>query len=454
KTAESRYLEAGRDLDLSLDAGEWEIRAYGLLEKGVGQPPVAVISGMGRVVVSEGGSETVLIVLDRPITESGEPGFLSWNIEYPREEVWGAALAVSLKIDENNFIPYTYVDLSGADVRNQKVSLPPGTYRMESRFLSHLADAGSTEIVHIYPGLETESGRIMIAGNIFPEAAEFSSVADLKTYLDTLPENTAAGPYPVKIAGVDLSSKEEPGETLKTLYKALNRHVTLDLRECTGAELISMTAYAGRKKIVSMILPDSITDIAENGFAGYEALESLVLPKAITIDYAAFHDLEKLETVSAPELTDLVDSKDKTDSASNGIFYKCKALKSIYFPKLETIGHHAFYACTGLTEAAFPSLQTVGALAFKGCTALKTASLPAVVKIDRSSFENDTALTHLILGSVPPELGTNVFKGGDFSQSGVIYVPTNAVDAYKNTALSNWSELTELVRPLSELLDL
>jgi hypothetical protein len=453
KTAESLYLEADGELTVRLDAGEWEIHAYGVLTKGTGQIPV--IHGTARVTVYESGTETVLLVPDGPIAESKEQGFLSWNIDYPDEKVWEAILKVSIRVDEHSFIPYRYFDLTAPGAKEQKIPLLPGTYKMESRFLSHTISTGSTEIVHIYPGLETRSSRVTIAGNLFPNAVEFLSVEELKTYLDGRPENTEAAPYPVKIAGVDLSGKGKTGETMKTLYDALSRYVSLDLRGGSGTELIAASAspaLAGRKKIVSMVLPETITTVKSNGFSGYEALKSAVLPKVTTIDYAAFNNLGSLETVAAPELIDIVDSKNTT-SSSNGIFYKCSALKSAYFPKLETTGHHTFYECGSLTEAVFPSLRTVGEFAFKGCTALKSVSFPAVTKIDKSSFENDTALTCLILGSVPPELGTNVFKGGDFSQNGVIYVPSDAVDTYKNTALPNWSMLTELVRPLSDLVD-
>jgi hypothetical protein len=452
KTVENLYLETGEELTVTLDAGDWEIRSYGVMERGTGQPPLAVIFGTARVTVPENGTETVVIAPDRPATGSGEQGFLSWNIDYPEENIWEAVLTVSLKIDGDSFVPYRYFDLTAPDAKEKSISLPAGTYRVESRFLSHNVNAGSTEIVHIFPDLETGSSRVAIAGDLFPKAEEFSSAEELKTYLNALPENAVDNPYPVKIAGADLSSKEKTGETLKTLFDALSRYVTLDLRECTGAELLSASVsptLAGRKKIVSMILPDSITGIAANGFAGYENLKSAVLPKVTIVNQVAFKNLENLETVSAPELITIVD--DTNADANRGNFYGCTVLKSIYFPKLETTGHHAFYGCTGLTEAAFPNLRTTGTFVFKGCTALKAVSLPAVTKIDKNSFENDTALRYLILGSAPPELGEDVFKGGDFYQNGVIYAPSDTVNAYKNTALPNWSKVTELVRPLSDL---
>jgi predicted nucleic-acid-binding Zn-ribbon protein len=380
--------------------------------------------------------------------DDGGVGFLSWNIDYPEGKVWGAALTVSLKIEEDNFIPYKYFDLTGAGTRVQKISLPSGTYRMESHFLAHNKEVRSTEIIHIYSGEETISNHVRISGTAFPDPQEFSSVGELKEYLDSRPENTEANPYPVKIAGTNLSSKEKTGETLKTLYDVLNqRYVTLDLRECTGAELIAASTYSmsNRANIVSLILPDSIIEVNSNGFSGYTSLKSVVMPNVKIINTSAFKNCGQLESVFALELETVADAKDNT----TGAFAGCTSLKTLYCPSLTTLGKYAIYGCTSLTEVAFPDLRTVGGLAFKKCTALRAVSLPLVTKIDSSSFEEASALMYLIFGQNPPELETNVFKSTDFSQTGIIYVPSSAVaGVYKNTSLPNWSNLKGLVTPL------
>ncbi|MDR0624101.1 MAG: leucine-rich repeat domain-containing protein [Treponema sp.] len=445
RIAESRYLEAEEELVLSLEPGLWEIRASGLLDREAEDPPLAVICGSAQAWVPEGGTETVLIV-PGPAAGSGEPGFLSWNIEYPEEKVWGAALAVSLKINEDTAIPYTVFDIRGAGAA-QKISLPPGTYRMEARFLSHTEETGSTELVHIYPGLETGSTPVNIPETAFQDPREFSSTADLKAYLDSFPENTGDTPYPVKIGGVDISSGEKTGETLKTLYEAIEgRYVSLDLRECTGTNLLpaSTARLSNRANVVALILPDSITNIGSNGFSGYTGLKSAVLPKVGVLNTSAFKNCGILESVFAPELETINGANDNAAGAFTG----CTALKTLYAPRLENLGKYALYGCHSFTEAAFPKLRPLGGLAFKKCTALKALSLPSVTRIDSGSFEEAAALKYLVFGLNPPELGTNIFKGAGFPQAGVIYIPQDAVDTYKNTSLPNWSGLKELIRPL------
>jgi hypothetical protein len=453
KTAESRTIETGKELTVTLDAGEWEVRAYGIAENIAGKPPQAVIGGAAYVTVPENGTESVLIVPDRPAAGNGEQGYLSWKTGYSGQAAWEALLILSLRVGEDRFIPYKYFDLNAPGMGEQKVSLSAGTYKMESRFLAHGVSTGSTEIVHIYPGLETKSSHTGPAVNAFPAAVEFTSINELKVYLNGLSTNDQNTPYPVKISGVDLASKVNSGDTLKTLYEALGgKYFTLDLRGCTGTQLIaaSTASLANRANIVSLILPDSITEVLANGFSGYTSLKSVVMPKVTTINTSAFRYCVLLKTASAPELEIIVNTADTTTTTS-GAFSGCIALEAVYFPKLVTLGRYAFYG-SGLTAAAFPELRYVGGLAFKRCLALKSLALPNITKIENSAFV-ETPLESLILGEVPPELGgTGIFTSTSFPQTGVIYVPIGTEDAYKDTDLPNWSSvLKERIKPLSEV---
>jgi hypothetical protein len=357
------------------------------------------------------------------------------NYRFPKPLVWGCIalllLAITACPTPSDPVPDPQSREKTEDPSEQK----PGTEDEEGTD----PDDGEEQ----KPGEEED-------GDVFQDAREFSSVNDLKAYLDSLPENTATKPYPVKITGVDLSSKAADGSTMRTLYDALNksnRFVSLHLGGCTGTELISASALpslAGRKKIVSIVLPESITSVASNGFSGYEVLRSAVLPNVITIDYAAFNNLENLKTVSAPELSELKDSADGS-LPGNGIFYKCVALTSIYFPKLETIGHHAFYDCSALKEVQLPKARVIGPSAFAECDALKTVELPEAGLIGSRAFYGDKSLEVLVLGSTPPVVeGSGNFASGYPKK---IYVPTLAIDGYKDSEF--WSKMKDWIFPLN-----
>ncbi|MDR0759696.1 MAG: leucine-rich repeat domain-containing protein [Treponema sp.] len=384
---------------------------------------------------------------DSETMEEGH-GLLLWKINFPVGKTWEAVLTVLIKIDDNTFIPWKYFDLAVSGAAERTVSLPAGTYKIECRFMSHGKTIGSTEIINISPGQKTTSLYAGIDASAFPDAMEFSSVDELKMYLNDRPENTVEDPYLIKITGVDISSKTAKGNTMRTLYDALdesNRFVSLDLRGGTGTELIAASAspvLAGRKKIVSMILPETVTSVASNGFSGYDELRSVVLPNVITINQVAFKKLGNIETVSAPALITIVD--DTGDGSSRGNFYGCVRLTSIYFPNIEAIGHHAFYGCGALIEVLLPKASGVGNSVFAECTALKTVVLPKAGLIGNRAFHNDKALENLVLGSVPPNVeGSANFSTG-YPQN--IYAPVSAVDVYKETEF--WSKMKDRIYPI------
>ncbi|MDR3336207.1 MAG: leucine-rich repeat domain-containing protein, partial [Treponema sp.] len=400
---ENRELGPGEEDTITLDAGDWEIRVYGLLDGKDGTPPQKITEYLVKVTIPEDG-ELNTVITPKPAAATGPEGYFSWGITFPGDEIRTALLELSVQDDTGGFIPYQSFDLTQNGRDKQKISLPKGVYRMELRLLARYSWAGTTEILHIFPGLETKSPEYSFTGKDFPEVLEFSSVEEVKPYLDSLPGNTEADPYPVKIGGVDMSSKENSGATMRTLYAALSRYVSLDLRDGTGDRLIAASSanIANRVNVVSLILPNTITVVEPNGFSGYSALKSAVMPSVVTLDYAAFKDLKNLASVSGPELRTIIDVTENP-SAAKGSFYRCTALKELDFPKLETIGKYTFYGCEALTALSFPQASMVGQFACKGCTALRTVELPKAALIDKEAFNNDTALEQLVLGAVPPE---------------------------------------------------
>ncbi|MDR3170882.1 MAG: leucine-rich repeat domain-containing protein [Treponema sp.] len=229
---------------------------------------------------------------------------------------------------------------------------------------------------------------------------EFNDVADLKTYLEGLSENTEDNPYPVKVNGVNLSSTGAE-DTLKALYSALLRYVELDLTDCVGIKFANITpdTAPNKAKIVSIILPDTVTTIDVNAFVGCTALKSVSMPKVTYITNGAFKSCEKLESVYMPEVLTI---KESGSNANTSAFYKCTALTSVSLPKIASIGKNTFYGCT--------------------------------------------ALSSITLGTEPPDLGTDVFKDTPLS---AIYVPAAALTAYQGTGKENWADLKAKVTAIA-----
>ena len=100
--------------------------------------------------------------------------------------------------------------------------------------------------------------------------------------------------------------------------------------------------YPAGKSQTSYTIPDSVTSIRGNAFAGCTGLTSIAIPNSVT-------------------------------SIGVWAFYGCTGLTSITIPNSVTsIGACAFCGCTGLTRITIPSTVTsIGSGAFAGCTGLK-----------------------------------------------------------------------------------
>jgi hypothetical protein len=223
--------------------------------------------------------------------------------------------------------------------------------------------------------------------------------AAVQEYLDGLEGNTETTPYLIKVGGIDLS-KRSAGNALKGLYLALSRFVTLDLSGSYGeifANVAPKTAQ-NKDKIIGIILPPGLYTIDVNAFVGYENLVSADLSGVTTIVNGAFNGCAKLETLAMEEVTKITDAT----SSGKGVFQGCDSLVSVSLPKAAEIGIRAFAGCANLN--------------------------------------------HIVLGETPPALGAAVFAEG---KPEAIYVPESAIDTYKNTDRTGWTEaLKAKVQPM------
>ncbi|MDR2794053.1 MAG: leucine-rich repeat domain-containing protein [Treponema sp.] len=216
------------------------------------------------------------------------------------------------------------------------------------------------------------------------------SVESLAEMLAALPPNTQEHPYRITMNGVDVSAVGKTGNTLRTLYDALNRYVALDLTGSGGDKFasISLETAGGKGYIVSIVLPPSVTEIATNAFQGCATLVSVEMPGVRTVRQGAFDGCTNLESASLPETTEIVN----TTQSGHGAFYNCGKLTSVYVPKVITIGHRSFSGCTTLTTISLPCITQIDEYAFKNCKSLVTAYIPESAVIAGNAFEGCTAL--------------------------------------------------------------
>jgi hypothetical protein len=358
----------------------------------------------------------------------GANGTLSYTVEFPGDLVRSALMTLSIQGTTGQYqisrildLRETYTGTAGTG----SMTLPPGRYRLELGLNSLYPRIVRTENVVVYSETETAAPVYRFEDAEFENPVSVTGTGDLQNYLEGLPQNTETDPYLIRVGEIDLASTKTSAaeNTLKNFYTALNRYVALDLRGCFGESLPSFTPKVAPNKanILALILPDELNTIKSNAFVGCTALVSADMPGVTTIMQGAFSGCEKLETVYLENLEAI-----KNDgSTTNGAFHKCTALSTVFLPRAREIGKKTFNSCTALSVVYIPQVTIIGDKAFAGCTGLDC----------------------LILGETPPELGEAVFAG---NKPECIYVPSSAVDTYKNTLTKGWTDgLKAKVRAIS-----
>ncbi len=129
-----------------------------------------------------------------------------------------------------------------------------------------------------------------------------------------------------------------------------------------------------RSLIKKIILPDTVTTIADEAFSGCDGLKEIVIPESVT-------------------------------SIGDNAFKGCDSLESIRIPEtVKHIGDYAFAYCDNLKEVSIAyGVESIGAGAFSYCSSLIRVRIPDSVKhLGRRLFDGDYAMQSIEL---PAEFG-------------------------------------------------
>ena len=127
---------------------------------------------------------------------------------------------------------------------------------------------------------------------------------------------------------------------------------------------------------------------------------------------------------------------DSVSSIGNNAFAGCSNLTSVTIPdSVTSIGDIAFYRCISLTSVTIPdSVTSIGEYAFSGCTSLTSVTIPdSVISIYNGAFEGCTSLKiityiggkHKFKGDAPKLYGAKVFS--KVSDNAKVFINPDAI---------------------------
>ena len=184
--------------------------------------------------------------------------------------------------------------------------------------------------------------------------------------------------------------------------------------------------YLGAESRVAV--PEGITRIAEEAFAGNEAIDRVILPESVReIGAEAFRDCLLLQTVRLPEGLERIGPGAFENCVKlirmhlpagvtrleDRTFRRCQALREVRFPEgLQRIGESAFYGCPALQRVTFPERPvSVGRMAFYRCSGLGEVRLPKGAEQVGSLAFAESGIQRAWISGSGRRYGTDLFGG-------------------------------------------
>jgi hypothetical protein len=216
---------------------------------------------------------------------------------------------------------------------------------------------------------------------------------------------------------------------------------------------IPSSAFIFKKRITSLILPDSVEIISESAFESCSLLKTIALPSTVnSIDITAFNKFNG---------SIIVDSLNKNYSSLDGVLFdkskrlliKCPISKSGNYTIPSTvniIGKSAFEWCDSIKAIYFPNiLNEIRDFAFRGCSNISSITIPSSVStIGQDVFQRCMELTDVTFATPSNLQIINAYTFDNCTSLLNIKIPSS-VSSIINYAFSNCSGLSSIYIPTS-----
>ncbi len=168
---------------------------------------------------------------------------------------------------------------------------------------------------------------------------------------------------------------------------------------------IGHQAFSNCTSLISVSIPDNITNIGNNAFAA-SGIKELILPRRLTsVSSEMCYNCRSLTSITIPN---------SVTSIGKYAFGRCTSLTSVTIPdSVTSIGESAFWNCTSLTRITIPdSVTSIGKDTFSGCTSLTSVTIPdSVTSIGSSAFYGCYSLTSVTIPNSVTSIGSTAFSG-------------------------------------------
>lgn len=155
----------------------------------------------------------------------------------------------------------------------------------------------------------------------------------------------------------------------------------------------------------SVVIPESVTRIANHAFDECSELSSITIPYGVmSIGDCAFSNCSGLNSLTIPG---------SITSIGLNAFYHCSGLKSVSIPDgVTTIEDQTFLGCSELTSVMIPnSVTSIGRSAFNQCSKLTNITIPNnVTTIGGWTFYSCSRLTSLTIPDAVTSIGDHAFQ--------------------------------------------
>ena len=181
--------------------------------------------------------------------------------------------------------------------------------------------------------------------------------------------------------------------------------ITADMLD--GYTSIGYAAFTGCKSLASIEIPNSITSIGYDAFLGCTHLTSVHTSNiaawcAISFDSYLANPLYYAHNLylNGKLITDLVIPNSVTSIAERA-FFSCNSLTSVTIPNgVTSIGGSAFDGCSGLTYVTIDnSITSIGDHAFFSCNSLTSVTIGnSITSVGNNAFYGCSGLTSVTIG--------------------------------------------------------